>query len=254
MSICVLTASATNCGSFIVSRSALRSAVLSFHRHAGRRKIDAAERLGAEDQAIDLPVLLRLGVVVDMRDVLEVGLLAAAELDDRHEVAGLVVVAPERFDRRHRQAANAVHLVALDGDLDAGGARIARHDLHLDAEQILDRQRGFHQRAGRTSRADDDFLGAHLVEFGDACGFGYAADGDALFQVADPGELRRLESRGAVAHQRLEGNCVHERRHHGPVFGGDVVEPVGGGEAAGADHVLHDDRRTARDVTAEMPL
>ena len=44
-------------------------------RRAGRREIDAAERLGAEDQAEDLPVLLGLGEVVDVRNALELGRL-----------------------------------------------------------------------------------------------------------------------------------------------------------------------------------
>src|SRR5262249_9010266 len=109
--------------------------------HRRRRNENAAQRLGPEDEAKHLPVVVRSGVVVDVRDVPERGLLAARELDDGLEVAGLVVVAPERGDGRHRQPADAVHLAALDRHLDACRSRIARHHLHLDAEQVPDRKR-----------------------------------------------------------------------------------------------------------------
>ena len=71
MSICVLAASAMNCGSFMVAESAARSASRRVGGIAGRRDIDAAERLRTEDQAKHLPVLLGLGVVVDVRNVVE---------------------------------------------------------------------------------------------------------------------------------------------------------------------------------------
>src|SRR5262249_19541064 len=38
----------------------------------------------------------------------------------------------------------------------------------------------------------------------------------------------------------------------GAVLGRDVVEKIGGAQAAGAGHVLRDDRRIARDVPAEV--
>src|SRR5262249_11710967 len=51
---------------------------------------------------------------------------------------------------------------------------------------------------------------------------------------------------------RIETGTAPDRTKHEAVLGGDVVEPIGEQQAAGAIHVLRGDDRIARDVLAEM--
>src|SRR5205814_178706 len=80
-----------------------------------------------------------LGVAIDVRDALELGIGLAAELEDRLEFARLVFVAPGRFDRGQRNTADALHLAAVHRELDVGGALVAVHHLQLGAGKFLAR-------------------------------------------------------------------------------------------------------------------
>src|SRR6185436_20804535 len=98
------------------------------------RNIEAAERLYAENQTKKLLLLRGPGIIVDMGNTGQRWMRLAAQLQDHPKRSGIDFVAPLGVDARQRQSADAVHFAAIDGKLDAGGARIARHQLDFRPE------------------------------------------------------------------------------------------------------------------------
>ena len=142
------------------------------------------------------------------------------------------------FERRMRRAAGAFDLAAVERDAQVVRALVALHHLDPGAEEIDQRIREFAGRRRAAGRAEHGFAGEQLLDRGDPGAGGDRAGRDALVHVADPGELRRLVARSGVAEDRLERGLRRQHAHDGAVLGGDVVEPVGGAQPAGARHVL----------------
>ena len=76
--------------------------------------------------------------------------------------------------------------------------------------------------------------------------------GRLAVHAAEPGEPQRIEPRLVLTEHRLEGKTAADRPDDAAVLGGDPVEIINRLEAAGAEHVLHDERRIAGNVTAEV--
>ena len=95
--------------------------------------------------------------------------------------------------------------------------------------------------------------GQEVVEFGDlGAAVPHHADADLVIGAADPVEPVAVELRGLVAEQRIEAGAAADGADHRAVLVGDVVEPVGEPQAAGAFHVLRRHLRIAGNVLAEM--
>ena len=72
-------------------------------------------------------------------------------------------------------------------------------------------------------------------------------------EISQPVELLELEAHAARIAQLGEQHATLDERDDGAVLRGAVVDLIGGDEAAGGRHVLHDDGRMAGDEAAEMP-
>ena len=71
-------------------------------------------------------------------------------------------------------------------------------------------------------------------------------------QAADPVELVEIEAhRAGIAEPREQHAALHERDREA-ILRRRIGDEVGGGEAAGRRHVLHDDARIACDVRSEV--
>ena len=95
--------------------------------------------------------------------------------------------------------------------------------------------------------------GQEVLEFHDlGAAVPHHADADLVIGAADPVEPVAVELRGLVAEQRIEAGAAADGADHRAVLVGDVVEPVGEPQAAGAFHVLRRHRRIAGNVLAEV--
>ena len=70
--------------------------------------------------------------------------------------------------------------------------------------------------------------------------------------AADIGELRRVVLHGGIGERLLERGGFYHDPERGAVLGRDLVEIIGGLEAAGARHVLRDQGRLSGDVLAQV--
>jgi hypothetical protein len=74
---------------------------------------------------------------------------------------------------------------------------------------------------------------------------------DLVGDAADPGELGAVVLR-AGAKERRDSHLPPEGAECGAILRRERKQMLRGAQAAGAGHVLHDDRRTARNVLAHV--
>ena len=150
------------------------------------------------------------------------------------------------------QPAKSVDLLALHGERDVVGSRIAGDQLGLGAEHVLVQMRE-HVRIGAGAlAAERGRLGQKVVPGLDR-GFGR---GDAQAGVpgdaAQPGEFRCVECSARDREQRRDRYGAAESADGGAVLDRDPVDIVGRLDAAGARHVLRHHIGPARNMLAQI--
>ena len=168
------------------------------------------------------------------------------------EFAGLEVLAPHQFDAGPRPAADAVDLAPVHRQHGHRRARIARDQLELGAQQVLD-EIGEHFRV-RTRPLSADH-GPVPAQFGEGLGRRPVrgdADRDLVVHRPQPVELGRVELRARAAEQLMGRRAARDHAEHGTVLGRRVVKPVGQDDGGGAGLVLDDHFRLAGNIAGEM--
>ena len=199
------------------------------------------EALSLQDRAL----LVGLGVLEDRRDAGEARERLRLEIEQDLELAGrdpaLQVAALQGVER----LADAVHLLAHHRQRDIRHALVALDQLELHAEQVCEQVRG-HARGRAGAGAADQQLVLEQV-------FGalhrHAGQGGANrmrhFRTAEPVEFDRIELDVRHLGQRDMRHVAVDHADHGAVLRRDVVEVIGGDDAAGARHVLVHEGRIA---------
>ena len=100
-------------------------------------------------------------------------------------------------------------------------------------------------------RADGKLLRGEIGESLDRRRLPRDANADVVVGAAEPGEVGALESGLPDPEQRIEAGAAADDAEGGAVFRGDLGQPVGEPQAAGAFHVLGDDRRIAGNMAAD---
>ena len=103
-----------------------------------------------------------------------------------------------RHDAGPGPAAAALHLAALDGQIDRVAARIAADDLDLGAEQRVHHARELLAVGARPVAADDEFGVTQLIEGFDGGGVPRDAGADLVVGAADPVVPGRIETGAAL--------------------------------------------------------
>ena len=156
-----------------------------------------------------------------------------------------------RLDRGPAEPAHALHLAALDREVDLRRALVAAHDFELVAEHVIHQQREIdHGGAGRGG-ADDYFLGGELGDARNRHRVPHEGDVGLAVGAAEPDQLRGVELR--ARHQERRGrDAVDRDADDGAVLGPLREELVGHHHAAGGRLVLHDDNWIAGDMIADV--
>ncbi len=143
--------------------------------------------------------------------------------------------------------------MAAHGEIDLGAARIAGHDLHLQAEHVLQDRRIDVVVGTRARTAYGVALRQHVLPGRDTGLLAEPTDAHLVRHGSDPAVFRR------VVHQplRMMQQTFHREpaidgAHDRAVFGRGGVEIVREAQAAGARHVLGHDERIAGDVLAHV--
>ena len=224
----------------------------AIRRHAGRRQERIGDLLAREHEPEDVALLVGLREVDDQRDVRHVGMLAQRELGQEVDLLALDPFPAGRLDARPRPATAAADLAALHRQQHFVAAAIAADEPHAGAEHAVDDLGELIGVGAGAGMGDHQLLRQHVVESRDAARVPRHAEADFAAGAADPGELGRVELRGLVAEQRLEGGRAIDGPETGPVARRGVVEQVCEPQAAGALDVLRHDRRIARNVLAHV--
>jgi hypothetical protein len=202
--------------------------------------------------AHDLALLVGLRLVENERDA--GGNIRSPLVSEHDQQVELLVAQPFRpraLDGIPRPAATAVKLATLDREIDLGAARIAGHQLELGAEHVLQKRREIVEVGTGPLAAKHERLGQHVIPGLDRRGVPGGAQAVVVGDVADPGELAAVEL--GVAQQRLDRHAPRQRADRAAVFRRDVIKILGGAKAPGAGHVLRNECRMARNVSAHIP-
>src|SRR6266404_4557302 len=105
----------------------------------------------------------------------------------------------------------------------------------------------------RSGSADHVAFGLHVAPGLDPAAVVKCADTDLVRYATDPGELGRIELRTlGSAEQWLNDDAAGEGGKHRAVLGRQTVKIIHGLEAARARHILHHERRIARDIATHV--
>src|SRR5215510_2316063 len=131
---------------------------------------------------------------------------------------------------------------------------LAGNELDRQAERHLEDPRvGVRRAAGRDAPELDRGLGGHpLLDRRDAARAGECADRVFLDRRADELELARVELDARLAEGLAQEEPAVEMADREPVGLRDAIEMIRQNEAAGAGHVLDDERRIAGNVPAHV--
>ena len=151
-----------------------------------------------------------------------------------------------------RTLADPVDLAALHGQEHVGRCRKAGDDLELHAEQCIERLRIGVGAGADAGVAHDQLRIVEILERLHLGGIGGDADIRLGRGRSEPGDLGRIEARSGGPGDRPQGRVARDDPHHAAVLGGEIVDVIGGHEAAGARHVLRHHRRIARQVLADV--
>ena len=158
----------------------------------------------------------------------------------------------EDFDAGPADAADALNLAALHRQRDLAAAGIARHQLELGVEQVVQHHRKVTRRGAVAARADDQFVRQYVLEFLHRRVGAHEADVDVAVGVAEIEKFGRIVLHRRTAEQRLQDRAGKDRAGHGAVLRRDGIDVTGRAVRSGAAHVLHYDRRIAGDVIAKI--
>ena len=145
--------------------------------------------------------------------------------------------------RRRRCPPHAAHR-----QQDFAGALVAAHDLELGAAIGVERQREQHRGRAAAGGAGSYIALGGVLERPDAGGGQRRADVDIGGEAAEIAELAGVELGRAADHGR--GERLRQAAERGAVLRRHLGHVLGGDEAAGARHVLRQDRRVARNAGA----
>jgi hypothetical protein len=122
------------------------------------------------------------------------------------------------------------------------------------AEELVDES---HEHCGiglRPGRAEEDFVPLGILDGLDHRACRDHAHAGLAHDAADPGQPDGVEARlrFVAIEQRRRRHAAVDQGEHAAVARRDIVEKVGGADAAAADHVLHHNGRAARQVLAHV--
>ena len=164
----------------------------------------------------------------------------------------LAAVDPARM--AHQNAGKAigaddVHLASFHGEQDVGRAAIAADKLELRSGIFGERGRKQDRGGAAAGRADIVLFRAHVFERLDAGLWQRNAGVDVGHRAPDIRHFRHVDLAGV--HQAVERERLGKTGKGRAVLGRHFVHVLCCDEAAGARHILRDDRRIARQVSRQ---
>ena len=155
-------------------------------------------------------------------------------------------------EKSRHQGRPAMHFAALDRQIDLRAAGITADNGVFRAQHFIEQARDVKSgRAGAGTAAARRLLGlADIVDASIGRVGAHVVNDVVLFRRADPGDLGEIEFDFRPADQLIEINRRQDGAEGETVRFGDVVEIIGRDDRRGARHVLHEDRRIARNVLA----
>ncbi len=229
-------------------------------RNAGRRRERPRKferRLGELDQRKRRWIRRKLA---RRRHILQVrGASLPAELQ-QHLVAA-VRLEPVRLDRLDpRKIDHApLHFAALRCQKQSGAAAISGNHLDVQAKRVMQENRDVVAVRARRGTPEHNRRPTRSARFFDRLVRSIGPDHEHIGIIGEarrrtkPGQLFGIELDAGIAAE--DGTNRHGRREHrdgGAVLRCHIINVVGRAKASRTRHILHDDRRVARNEAAEM--